>query len=667
MGVIALATLGAGPVLPPLGDPIARLPLDPPVVPTGGFGETRSNHFHAGFDFATNGRTGLPVYAPLGGWVERVRTSGVGYGRSLYLHTPDGRLLVFGHLDAFTDPLAAWVDSVQRSTGDYEQDLWPAAGRFRVASGQQIAWSGSSGAGGPHLHVEVRRGDFALHPLRSGYPALRPAAPRLDSVTIDPVDDSSFVSRLAAPVTRRLGPAAETLVVEGRVRATIKVEDTAEGGPTTPVWSTSATWKGETTEVRFDSLSWATDMAEIDHVVDRGRVSGSRGLVLHAAPGFRPRVLRSPQPIDRDAGVIAVKPGDPPARLDLVAREPGGAEVRRAIWLRGPRAGELGPDSLRAGGGGATPSPRWSFASLPDRGLRVRVTGVPAGLTRVWIVRGREFLGARRATWDGGGWSAVLHMAGIPDEEGFWLRGRLPNGQTWITRGSFVVWPAGADLPIEPEDGVHVEIPLAAVFERGTAVTTMGPRQDAPAQGLVARSPVLRLGPESLPLRASAKVRLKLGVGAERERVAIYRRTSGEDWSWLDSAWDADARTFLAYTSRLGEFALFADAVPPRVQLLAAPALPATAKDGYSRWALTASVTEAGSGVVGALSGMRVDGRAVPVEWDPEANALRWRPRVPPEPGPHDIEVTAVDHAGNRGTVKRTITLRRVLTSGARR
>src|SRR5512146_1814478 len=90
----------------------------------GGFGEPREGHFHGGLDLSTGRQVGAEVLAPQSGWVERVHASGVGYGRSLYIRTTDGRLIVFGHLDAYEPALAAYVDSVQCATGDYEQDLW---------------------------------------------------------------------------------------------------------------------------------------------------------------------------------------------------------------------------------------------------------------------------------------------------------------------------------------------------------------------------------------------------------------------------------------------------------------------------------------------------------------------------------------------------------------
>ena len=152
-----LAVLGA--LLPPLEHSLGL---------TSGFGEYRDGRFHAGIDYSTGGRTGLPVRAVADGWVERVRTSGVGYGRSVYLRLADGRTAVYGHLSGFATALDTWVATPQDSSGEYEQDLVPPPRMFAFRRGDVLAYSGESGAGPPHLHFEIRRGDMNLHPLRQG-------------------------------------------------------------------------------------------------------------------------------------------------------------------------------------------------------------------------------------------------------------------------------------------------------------------------------------------------------------------------------------------------------------------------------------------------------------------------------------------------------------------
>jgi hypothetical protein len=78
----------------------------------------------------------------------------------------------------------------------------------------------------------------------------------------------------------------------------------------------------------------------------------------------------------------------------------------------------------------------------------------------------------------------------------------------------------------------------------------------------------------------------------------------------------------------------------------AAPARPA--KPGaYNRWAVTAALTEQGSGVDPRATWFEIDGKRVPSEWDSEVGVLRWRPAKPPAAGAHRVEVVAADRAGN--------------------
>ena len=87
------------------------------------FGETRPAAFHAGIDLKTQGKTGFEVHAPAAGYLWKVRTSPWGYGRSLYQKLPDGRLLVYAHLQGFAPLIAARVVRAQREKQAYSVDL----------------------------------------------------------------------------------------------------------------------------------------------------------------------------------------------------------------------------------------------------------------------------------------------------------------------------------------------------------------------------------------------------------------------------------------------------------------------------------------------------------------------------------------------------------------
>ena len=179
--VSLFGTPTATPAPPALLPPLAHAPLDSPLVVTGGFGEFRIGHFHAGLDFGTGrAASARPVLAPLDGCIERVRASGVGYGRSIYLRATDGRLLVFGHLDAFAPPLARYVAQQQDSSGQYEQDLWPEARPLR-GEGRRAASRGSARAA-PVGRTSTSRSAAATwrtNPLRAGLAIADARAPSL--------------------------------------------------------------------------------------------------------------------------------------------------------------------------------------------------------------------------------------------------------------------------------------------------------------------------------------------------------------------------------------------------------------------------------------------------------------------------------------------------------
>lgn len=634
------ASLGAagerpGSLLPKL----ARPPLDPPLTINGGFGEYRAGHFHAGLDFGTGERVGRPVYAPLAGRIGRVRTSGVGYGRSLYLQAEDGRLLQFGHLDAFAEPVASYVAAVQESSGQYEQDLWPDPGRFQVTEGDVIAWTGESGAGGPHLHFEVRRGDVAFNPFRAGISVRDESPPVLASLTLEPLDDASFVERGASPYTLAFGALSETLLVEGRVRAVVGARDgVGQGARRIVPWSVAMEFDGRIVECRFDSLSWATDMPEGDYVFDAGRIVGEKGFVLWAPAGFRPRVILADAPPEREAGTIVVRPGDAPRRMKIVARDAAGGRTVRTVVLRAPGAAERGPDPARAGGRAkpVAADERFEFAALPGGFWRVVYRGAPPGsrdvTLQVGLMTGRRFACSTR----GADWTVVVDLS---DEPEWRVAGQDAAGQAWLEEG-----PALGPLMSGEPDFYWALSSRDALFEPSRIEANYRPaREEAPPE-LALIATVGRLEPEALPLRRPVHIRQSLSGVRDTARVGLYRHDR-DGWSYLGAKRAADASGIEADSRRLGTFALFADTLAPRVAPLA-PAR-AAAQGRYSRWALEVLITEEGSGVDARASGFEVDGARVPSEWDAEERTLRWRPRSAPAAGTHRFTITAADRAGN--------------------
>gem|GEM_PF-808456 len=627
-------TAREGALLPGLAHP----PLPGPLVLTGTFGEYRSSHLHAGLDFSTGGAVGMEVYASLDGVIERVRASGAGYGRALYLRAADGRLLVYAHLDAFAEPIARYVAAVQDSAGIYEQDLYPEPGRFRVRAGERIGWSGRSGTGSPHLHFEVRRGDVAYNPLRAGIRHRDAWRPSLTGIVLEPLDEASYVARGAAPRAARASGAPETLLVEGRVRVVVNAVDPGERRAAMAPYAVGARFGDAWVEARFDSASWATDMAELDYVYDRGRAAAfARTTVqLWAAPNARLVSVRSNAPPGAAAGAFEVRPGDPPRPLEVWARDLAGHRASRTVWLRGPRPGETGP-LPGAGGLGERGDGRFTFAPLPGARLRIAWRGAPEGAREARIL-------GRPATERGGVWTAV-----VPPEA---LAGGVPvTASARDARGGEVADTlAGYRADVLPALAVaggatfQAGVPEGAPFEAAAWVWDAEGREPTAAGGLVALGRAFEVAPAHLPLRGAARVTAAAASGALPATAGLCR-DGGDGWEWLERARGAGAPSVTADTRRLGRFALFADQVAPRAGAPRAPR--AAARGAYSTWALTATLTDDGSGVDGRASHFVVDGRRVPSEWDAVRGVLRWRPLAPPAAGVHAVEVVAVDRAGN--------------------
>lgn len=569
--------------------PLERPPLDPPLQLSGSFGEYRIGHFHAGLDFSTGEQVGRAVYASLPGRVMRVRASGVGYGRSVYVQADEGRLLVYGHLDAFDEPLASYVDSVQAADGQYEQDLWLTPDRFRVSAGQRLGWSGRSGTDTPHLHFEIRRGDVAYNPLLAGVSVVDTIAPVIRSFTLYPDGWSAVVDGRPGPVTKRVAGAPDTFALSEHAGLLVEAVDArADGSPTMAPWRIRATDGPYWFECRFDSVSWAEGMSEVDYVYDRGlRAPTAPGSVLVWPTGsFRSRVQRDGAPEGSVGG-----------RLWFPREEPSGAVVEDSK--------ELQVEVEDASGNRATAS----LLLVPD-------LSTDWYSKSAWAAWDSVCLAAVDSSWPG----AAQRAHRITPQQ------RLGRGESGCDRlGAFECsWTGGEDF-----DG---DATRCVVLDR---VARSGELSGA--------SDVLSLHPVLQPLRSPFRLSAHLAQKPDR-RLGLYR-DSGGGWEWIGAAYDSATRRVSAETRRFGRFALFRDVEAPRIELRAPPRTPPAG--AYPTWALEARIVEQGSGVAARASYFLVDGRRVPSEWDAVAETLRWRPLRAPASGQHEFEIVVADRAGN--------------------
>ena len=139
-------------------EPRFGAPFDFPLYLSGNFGELRSNHFHGGLDFKTQGVVGKPLLAIADGYISKVTVTPGGYGNALYLTHDNGYTSVHGHLDRFLPEIAGLVRKKQYAEQTFAVTLEFGPDEFRFRQGEVVAYAGNTGYSfGPHLHMEIRK------------------------------------------------------------------------------------------------------------------------------------------------------------------------------------------------------------------------------------------------------------------------------------------------------------------------------------------------------------------------------------------------------------------------------------------------------------------------------------------------------------------------------
>jgi hypothetical protein len=198
------------------------------------FGDHRSFHFHSGIDIRTDGKIGYKVFACEDGYVYRLYTSYWGYGKAIYLKLDDGRYALYGHLSNFAEKISEAVQQEQLEKRRYFTDFLLEKDKLRVHKGELIGYSGQTGAGGPHLHFEIRdEENHPINPLTLGFSIQDKFPPVMQYLALRPLDLGSKVNGWHDPLIlpchydsrKKVYTLGRTPIIEGKAGLELSVFD----------------------------------------------------------------------------------------------------------------------------------------------------------------------------------------------------------------------------------------------------------------------------------------------------------------------------------------------------------------------------------------------------------------------------------------------------------
>ena len=95
-------------------------PVEIPIILSGNFGESRSNHFHSGLDIKTQSKEGLNIINSAEGYVSRIKISHGGFGKALYINHLNNFTTVYAHLRGFNKKIENYIRKIQNKNQSYD-------------------------------------------------------------------------------------------------------------------------------------------------------------------------------------------------------------------------------------------------------------------------------------------------------------------------------------------------------------------------------------------------------------------------------------------------------------------------------------------------------------------------------------------------------------------
>ena len=612
------------------------------------FQEFRANHFHAGIDLRTMKRTGFPVLAIADGTVERLTVTRRGYGRSLLLRHASGFSSLYAHLDRFRPDLEAVVARLRSAAGKkYFGDHTP-AGPVAVRRGEVIAFSGESGAGFPHLHLEIRNAaGRAVNPLKvignlppdSRAPLLKGVLLRSRAGTLINGDCGEFYFRL-----RRDGAAftpAEPLRINGPCDVVLHAVDLSGVAHVVAPYCLEASLDGRPVfAIAFDRLS-RDDNNQLGMLYDMAfSLPSTYFFNLCSQEGFalensRLRLADELQRLEPGAHELRVQVGDAQGNFSQAV-----LPLYRDAQDE-PRSFQRRIAPIDTGGGWMQ---RAEFSVHANRGhvmVKAEDFPTPAAQLKLRVIQGKQERVMAAREYKRGlffCFQPLNHEPSLQLRFELSVDGRVVEARQKVVR---LAW-----LKNRMAQAVH----LGAFTAEFGATTVREPtvlllEEVALVPDLPLLGTAVRTQPGHFAFLDEVRFKFRLPAGTERiGQLGIFRyRPAKRSWIYVPTLHDRGQGAVSCRVLNAGTFALLRDAIPPAVSLQR----PDSRVSSELR-RLVVRISDKGKGVDDESLTVRLNGRMLDAEFDPDWGHVLITDPENLKSGRNELRVQVADLGGNR-------------------
>ena len=621
------------------------------------FQEFRHNHFHAGIDLRTRRQTGFPVLAVADGVIERLTVSRRGYGRCLRLRHADGVTSLYAHLDRFRPDLedvVARVRSAQKTKyfGDHTLNA-PVA----VRRGEVIAFSGESGAGFPHLHLEMRdAAGYALNPLKwlrplppdSRAPLLKGLLLRSRAGTLINGDCGEFYFRL-----RQNGVAytlAEPLRINGPCDVVLHAVDFSGVAHVIAPYRLEASLDGRPVfGISFDRLS-RDDNNQLGMLYDmRYSLSSTYFFNLCSQEGF---ALENSRAHLADE-LRQLAPGRHELRVQVSDVQGNGSLAVVALSKDAEGEPRFFPRRVVPVAPGSGWMQHTEFSVLANRGdvmVKTKDFPAPAEQLKLRVIQGKDERVIVAREYEQG---LFFCFQPLNHEPLLQLRFELTvDGQVVEARQKILrlVWLKNHMSQTARLGGFTAEFDATTVREPTVLLLEeVALRPDLPLLGVPVCSQ-----PSHFAFLDAVRFKFRLPVGTERvAQLGIFKyRPEKKSWSYVPTHHERGEGTVSCRVLTAGTFALLRDEIPPAVSL---QRLSSPQRSTLRR--LVISISDKGKGVDDDSLVVQLNGHRLDVEFDPDWGHVLITELEGLRTGRNELRVQVSDLGGNRSAKVFTFSL----------